>query len=508
MHLMSCENPKRIFNKYIGEFVWTSCGECNTCRNARAARFASACERERSNSLFTMFVTLTYDNYSLPVYNFTGGFETVEYVPENERGFLRSSRLHDVECISFDDLQFDTDADKELFWYYLKENGIPYASKTDIQLFLKRLNKYFHDHVTNQYKNFRYFIVSELGSTTLRPHFHAVFFVNDSAVAKSFQQGILSCWKYGRCDVQYVEKSACSYVSQYINKPAYLPTFYKAKQIRPFYLCSRNPFIGTCNQYAESDEKILDECTPKVSRFSKKDFLYVPVSLDYSTENRLFPKCSYYRTLSHSLRIELYTVICRFPAKGFAEFREKVESFMDSVYSVFDYKKCSEFSEFLRVQLEDFNEKGVNWLRRVYYLSRKFLSTAKRFGLSIYAYLQKIETYWNNKELYLLSEFYSFQSEYLYKNKNKEDLSVISLMYPEYLYKNGFTFKEIIDDYRPVDVLTMIKDSASRAITNKLTHFKNIYFESVKITNNRFYSQLKKFYYAKKCNEIIEALAS
>lgn len=513
---MSCENPQRVFNKYTGEYVWTSCGECPTCRNRRAARFSAACERERSSSLFTMFVTLTYSEESLPVYNFTGGFEVVEDVPEHLRGYLLSSREHDVECVSFGDLKFDTDADKELFWYYLKHNGIPYASKSDIQLFNKRLNKWFKDHVTNQYKNFRYFIVSELGSTTLRPHFHGLFFVNDSDVARRFSEGVLACWKHGRIDCQYVESSACSYVAQYINKSPDLPSFYKARQISPFYLCSRNPFIGALSEHSQSDEEIFDKCIVETFSQRKKDTQPVLVPLSQSCENRLFPKCSYFKQISDSLRTQLYTISSRFRSDTFSGFCDQIKRYLDLVnepynmshYELFDlglyYFKRTEFSDFLNKMIDNWSDTGVNWLRRCWYLSRKVFRYAEKFRLSIFAYLRKIDEYWNKKELYLLKQFYGFQSEYAEKNGSEE----LSLMYPEYLYQNNMTFSEIIEYYGPEDVRCQREDSRSLAASNKRTHFKNIYFESLRLSNNHYYKLLKRYYHAKECHEIIETLAS
>ena len=511
MHLMSCEHPVRVFNKYLNEFVWTTCGKCNSCKNRRAKFWTDALERERADSKFTMFVTLTYDDYSLPVYNFTGGFEVVEDVPENLRGFLLSTRLRDVECLALSKDLFDTDADRELFSYYLKNNGIPYASKSDIQLFNKRLNKYFHDHVTNKYKNFRYFIVSEYGSTTLRPHFHALYFTDDNEVARCFQDGVLSCWKFGRIDCQYVENSACSYVAQYINKLSDLPSFYKAKPIRPFFLASRNPIIGSCDKYGESDKEIFDKCSVESLTYSRKDSRYVLTPIDKSTENRLYPKCAFYRSLSDSLRTELYTISSRFNAQGgYREFREKVQRYLRCIYNCpitceFSLKPCS-FSEVLRKMVDSFSKQGDNWLRRCYYLSRKFLFNAKRFGISIYAYLRKIDEYWNKKELYLLKKFYGFQEEYV-KQANS-DISDIALMYPDYLWNNGFTIGDYLKLYEPDDVKVQRKDAAYFAFSNKITHFKNMYLESLKVKNNHYYKQLKRFYHAKKCNEISEALSA
>lgn len=524
---MSCEHPIRVFNKYTQEYVWTPCGKCNSCKNRRAMMFTEACERERSVSKFTMFVTLTYSETALPVYNFTGGFDSVDDLANFKyTGCLISSRERDLEVLEVNNDLFDEQSDRDLFEYFLTNKGIPYASKSDIQLFHKRLNKWFFNNVTHKYQNFRFFLVSELGSTTLRPHFHSLYFVNDSEVARRFEEGVLSCWKYGRTDTQYVENSACSYVAQYINKLSDLPSFYKACAIRPFYLASRNPFIGNLHKYAQSDEEIFHGSVVQTFTCGKKDSQPVLSQLDKSIENRLFPKCYGFKSLSDPLRVELYSISSRFASKSFRGFQERIRHFLYgqdkydnleicgigyseyiNTLSCYDVSfKMSDLYFLLKKMVDGFSEVGINWLRRTYYLSRKVINNALRFGVSIFAYVQKIDEYYSKKELYLLKLMYNFQSEYLSHEEN--DLYDIQLMYPEYLRINGFTLGDILKEYCPDDVRVMHQDAAHFAYSNKITHYKNIYLEALRLKNNSFFVQLKKFYHAKKRYEISEALTA
>ena len=219
MHLLSCSNPKRVYNKYIQDYIWVPCGECAICKNRRAAHYTELLERERLQHSFAFFVTLTYSDEHIPF--ISQGFldekaNTGIYVGSRERDCIciPFSELFPPDkkneyCKSFESVRFESEVqndgslkyfcvpyniyydspDLDFFNSCLAMGGLPYASKTDAQLFLKRLNKYFFDNVTHQYKNFRYFLVSELGSTTFRPHFHAIFFVdNQRRSSKS------SCW--------------------------------------------------------------------------------------------------------------------------------------------------------------------------------------------------------------------------------------------------------------------------------------------------------------------------
>ena len=504
MHLLSCEHPVRVYNKYIDQYLFVPCGKCNSCQNRRAMKWTQACERERSNSLFTLFVTLTYDEYSLPLYNYTGGFDELDKSVYKNASCLFSTRLHDSECMELSDDLFDEDSDKELFYYYLNNKGIPYASKTDIQLFHKRLNKWFYNNVTNKYQNFRFFLVSEYGSTTLRPHYHAIYFVNDNEVAKRFQDGIFASWKYGRYDCQYVENNASSYVAQYINKFYDLPSFYKAKQVRPFFICSRNPIIGNLGKSPQSDAEIVNNATATTLSFSRKDFRYVRTELDSSTENRLFPKCPFYRQVADFVRIELYSISDRFAAQGFFEFTGKIREYLKGKELGF----VNDFTSILLNQVDGFSTKGLEWLRRLYYLSRKVVRNARTFGLSLFAYVQKIDDYWKNKELHLINKMYEFQKEYMDNPRLDSDVSDLLFMYLDFLWNNGYALSDFLKQYTPREIINQRKDAAYFAFSNKRSHFKNMYLDSLKVTNNSFYKQLNKFYHAKKRNEIIEALAT
>lgn len=507
---MSCEHPVRVYNKYIDKYLFVPCGKCNTCLNRKAMYWTNQCEKERRNSMFTMFVTLTYDELSLPVYNVSGGFDYLNKIEEGlqkkQIRYLQSIRLHDTECMALDtEKLFDEDADKELFFEFLKGKGIPYASKSDIQLFHKRLNKWFFQNVTNKYQNFRFFLVSELGSTTLRPHFHALYFINDSEVARRFNEGILASWQFGRIDCQYVENSACSYVAQYINKLHDLPSFYKAKQIRPFYLCSRSPIIGNVVESTQSDEEIFNSGTVQTFSYRRKDSRLVLVELDKSTENRIYPKCPCFSQISNSLRVELYSAVCRFKCATFQGFKDRVKVFLDDL----EYKfKVSDFVSLLREKVDGFSVEGEEWLRRLYYLSRKAFKNALRFGISIFAYVQKIDEYYKNKELHLINKMYEFQEQYMENENNSPSVDDLVLMYPDFLHDVGFSLGEWLNQFTPKEVKCMRSDAASLAYSNKSNHFKNQYLDSLVDKGDRFYKSLKNYFYAKKRYEISEAFAS
>ena len=512
MHLLSCKNPKRIYNKYSNEYVWVPCGECSICKNRRAAHYTALLEREKLQHPYCFFVTLTYDEDHLPVLRVPDFVERVDFP-----GTFESSRSRDNICVSFEDLFphdkiFDyTQADIDFFKSWIQYGGLPIVSKSDVQLFLKRLNKYAHDHYTSTFKNFRYFIVSEYGSTTFRSHYHAIFYVDNSRFAEGFKDSVSACWKYGINDTQPVENSACGYVSQYLNKFSDMPYVYKNKSIRPFFLCSRNPFIGALSECSQNDTEIVNNSVvTQIIRRSSHATKFDVVPLEQSYQNRLFPKCPDFKSISDTLRTQFYTIYRRFSGKT-------LRSFLSEIY---DYMTCSNemMAEYFRLKLNFnkfafpwsdplilFDEYSFNWLRRLYYFGRKVARQACQFGLSIIGYVRKILDYYNNKELYLLKSQYEFEQEV-----SQVDCDSLALVYPEFLFSVGISISDYIVDMQCFLAQEQIANADYLAFSNKKSHFKNAYLDSLRLKSEarHLYNIIKTYLYAKKCNETLEAFAA
>lgn len=532
---MSCEHPQRVYNKYIGEYVWVTCGKCNTCKNAKAARYTDALERERLNHRYCFFVTLTYSDEELPKYHesFFSDYElsAESWIDNNVE--LVSNREYDKECIPFKDLytkDFEMSIpDRNLFFTLYKTfGGIPYASMSDIQYFNKRLNKFFRDNATGKFKNFRYFVVSEFGSTTIRPHFHGIYYTDRPECARLFKDGVSVCWKHGITDCQYVEKSACSYVAQYVNKLFDLPLFYQKAPFAPRYLFSKH--LG-CKDFTDTFGTMSDDTTDLQTLFNNEvvtccrrkgasSTSFMVSTLDKSTQNFLYPKCPFFKQISHSCRVELYNIGARFFQGTFEGFRQRVVNYIRRIYfdPAWNFRLLNtELSDFLlNVFYNDYmseDEEKCNraygWLRRLYYTSRKVLRNACNMKVSLSTYVEKIENYYNKKELYLIGKMYDFQKKYVEAKECVSDDLV--LMYPEFLHTNlKSSFGEFLTIFTPQDVISQRKDAAYFAFSNKKTHFKNAYLDSLQYKENYklLYNSLKTFIYAKECNEITEAFAS
>lgn len=162
---MNCINPYRIFTNPLygldGHYMYVPCGRCPLCMS-----------KKRNDWLFRLKQTL---KYSTDAY-----FITLTYSPENLPAF--------------------------------GDNGLH-----QVQKFLKRFRK---NHSLP--KDFKYYLISELGGKFGRLHYHALFF-NTGMKWQRFARELDSSWQLGRTQVKYVNRNNLHYVAkshlQNVNKP-------------------------------------------------------------------------------------------------------------------------------------------------------------------------------------------------------------------------------------------------------------------------------------------------
>lgn len=138
------------------------CGKCAICKANERQEWVFRLKQEAKVSNYSLFVTLTYDE---------------EHVPEGLN-----------------------------------------VNKRDVQLFLKRLRKNFASG------SLRYYIVSEYGDHTFRPHYHGLFFFKDKPQneAKLFDI-ITDSWQNGFCKYGKVELASIVYCTKYCLKKGSTP---------------------------------------------------------------------------------------------------------------------------------------------------------------------------------------------------------------------------------------------------------------------------------------------
>lgn len=171
---LQCYDPKYI-NGYL-----VPCGKCYACKLKRSNDWSIRLHEEYTNfNGKAIFVTLTYQD------------------------------------------------DKLNIAYNNEDEPFAFLCKRDIQLFHKRLR--------HKVRSFNYFLIGEYGPTTLRPHYHAIYFGLDM----SCYDDLLSCWDKGFITVSLVTDGRIGYVVKYSLLPQSLPEYLTAPVYKPFMLSSK-----------------------------------------------------------------------------------------------------------------------------------------------------------------------------------------------------------------------------------------------------------------------------
>lgn len=434
MRIFNCENPQTIVNPYTHERMRVRCHKCPSCLNFHAKYWIDKLEKERHSWRYCYMVTLTYDNDHLPKLFDDGRGNLVDYD-------------HLDVCIPFTDLDIHTDSDLKLLNARLHHSlGLPYHRTDLMQKFHKRLNKYIHDNITQKYQNFRYFVAEEYGSDTYRPHLHGLYFFSDQRIASNFKEILFTCWQYSdnvqkAVDAVPVLGSATSYVAQYINSFASLPSFLRTGVLKPKYFFSKQPPLGSLSS-CEEEKELFFRCSPTRVEYDAKTNKFASVPLTYSVRNRLFPRIPKYSELSLYGRIELYGLYRKLDAFSFRSFCSFLKS---SIYGDCTSINCQfvapknsqsfqEVRSYLRWLTNDFRFKPEQYLNkedydscisrvlRFYYVVRRVAWQSSAFGIGIYDYVRHIDEFYNNVSSFKLQKFYEQQESYTCALHDVEDL--------------------------------------------------------------------------------------
>lgn len=151
-------------------------------------------------------------------------------------------------------------------------------SKRDVQLFIKRLRKYYSDI------QIRYFAVGEYGDKKMRPHYHLIIY--GLRAPESKKKSILN-WKYGKfiaehiwkkgyCFVGYVNSQCIAYVSKYVLKSFVkdipFEAFEKSGMLPPFSLKSTG--IGLRWLIEHTDKVVTDLINNRTVKLFKSSTSY------------------------------------------------------------------------------------------------------------------------------------------------------------------------------------------------------------------------------------------
>lgn len=204
-----CTSPLHLIRPNLGFNFDVPCNDCLECRTASqdswVFRLGSDLKALYERKGFGVFLTFTYNDYSLPHSDF--GLKGLKEVP----------------CFSAD----------------------------DVSRFLNKVKTYMHR--TYGKGSYKYFWCSEYGKFTKRPHYHALFMLESMVDYYAFVETCRKYWLHGfmfpkHNGYQYVDnfgnattpllhnaENACKYVCKYITKDIdfyELPTIKKYLEVR------------------------------------------------------------------------------------------------------------------------------------------------------------------------------------------------------------------------------------------------------------------------------------
>lgn len=452
--LQACKNPIHLKDSDI----LVPCGQCAACRHAKTQHILDRLDLESKSSKVVLFFTLTYDNANIPRMKF-------DYIDDIKQWVGTSMNREQSDSLDYkDDLTKIITEQKDLYIPKIQnsnlKNTLGYVNKKDVQKFIKRLRRkvdYDKDSLIPQGENkqLRYFVVSEYGCRTYRPHYHGLLFLQSNFVADAIEKLYFhESWKLCRksnAQIERVANSASSYCAKYINCNSDLPPVLRIKQkTATFYLSSRNPAIG-CKYFNYNELCIKVE--QRTLQYSKS---YVTPTGVKSTEKK-FNKTILQYFFESPFRNQLYTpsMLLQFyrafrseitpnqirrirKTKDRAEaYREllkilpnttqKIQNQLDNLnlfsfdrenYTISDiYDKMSQFDIYF----------GISQNRRV---GAKFLVTYIKDNISLIDYLERYYAYHNLKFDLSMKSLYD---EYNYlKTTNLSDYNILRYVYPSF----------------------------------------------------------------------------
>lgn len=241
-----CTHQKLIFNKRLRRPLYVKCGKCKACQQEKAAKRVKRIKDTYLDGYLCLMVTLTYSRGKVPyvfrddAYKFCHGELDALNVyrdcsvrkvrcktPENDYGTIYKWSYNQTILDTIEFVQDSTLLNTKDLKYENGKIGVCYYQ--DYQHFIARLRLNLK-RLYNYDGKFFVYACSEYGSKSNRPHFHLLFFIEESA-EKIIRDAIIESWPFSnlRRFERAIERSykAASYVASYVNQSDNFPLFFR-----------------------------------------------------------------------------------------------------------------------------------------------------------------------------------------------------------------------------------------------------------------------------------------
>ena len=388
--IFHCQSPLRIRNPYTHEWCWVPCRKCASCRSRKIQEWTSRLNIESRCHPYQLFGTLTYAPKYLPYYEVDWNRKVLFSTKEN------------VE-FKFVDLPLD----KNSYEYLKCRRCLPVADSAEVQKFIKRVRERIRTNQSGERADdryLRYYLVSDFGSTVLRPHYHFIFYTGSKWFAENAKSVVSECWRtdnrnsesesLGYSKVEHVLTSASSYVASYVNCFEHLPQIYTFRKFKPFSLCSRHPPLGTLFENAGEIKELFNSgsCTRSVWNRKQNEFLDVP--LPKSLCDRLYPRIKGFGSLPFDVLCRLYSRASECTGAGFDWFEHCIKAYC------IGYK--DELSEYFK-DLYYNDSDNHSALHSLYATLSRFHFQRNIFGVSVDDYVRRIVEFYKSRDLLMLN---------------------------------------------------------------------------------------------------------
>lgn len=477
-----CFHPRKVTNKYTHETLFVRCGACPSCLVHRSNIQCALISNMSSHFKYAYFFTLTYSDEFVPrvslevVERCDAESEIDAYMSDSDprhlpyddskyqiaatylprSGCFRvhgSGRVRDFSETE-DTYQFlHTFSGKEVRDLLVASNSrydfarrcvvspsidecrneVLVLNPYDQNLFFKRLRKLIAEKYDEK---ICYYLVSEYGGRTYRPHWHGILFFNSDELTSSICELVSKSWSYGRTDCSLSRGSAAGYVASYINSFVDLPDFFnRHKEIKPKSYHSKGLSVNSLFRQSSDISEIQEVASSCFDGFSVPiNGEYVTVKPSRSYERTVFPRISD-PVFSNpygcaDLFFGAFTASNRLIRDGYISIDENLSVWaISNRYARFYYDVKSgyrtasryDFLIFDYIRLEtvqlDFDSvvgkiyrffSSVNRTLRFWRLDRYILpEDLKKFLFKLF--VSSFE-YWSKKELRFINDFYDYLS--------------------------------------------------------------------------------------------------
>lgn len=389
-----CQHRSFITNRYNGARIAVDCGQCDYCIHKRAQKASMRVKTAGSAFKYSYFVTLTYDNEHIPLFNckvlhseyedvvgISGdihfGDEQHKYIPVSE---YQCDDYTSLRHIFFEQVQGTVPFDHEIKEYvpvqdnwflsmdsirsfigktqavdktdypaseqYGRDNLIPFLNYVDVQNYIKRLRKHLSLKL-GSYETLHFYAVGEYGPVHFRPHYHLLLFTNSEKVAEALRYCHGKSWKLGRSDFQRSAGGAASYVASYVNSLSAAPLLYRScRSFRPKSRASvgffekGHDFVEDEDPYAQIEQKIDSVVNGRIYNFNGISVRSTP---PMSYIRTLLPRFSSARNDDGTAIARILLSVHRTPQRiarfGFVDYNQN--SILSLVHTYYKYLKVN-----------------------------------------------------------------------------------------------------------------------------------------------------------------------